>query len=59
MTVIAFPLLLDRHIGAYAAIETSARAIMANPVPMLSRKNFARPDEGRALKFPAHVRPGG
>lgn len=34
-TVIAFPLLLDRDIGAYAAVETSARAIMANPVPML------------------------
>jgi uncharacterized membrane protein len=34
-TVIAFPLLLDRDIGAYAAIETSARAIIANPVPML------------------------
>lgn len=34
-TVVAFPLLLDRDVGAYAAIETSARAIMANPVPML------------------------
>lgn len=34
-TVIAFPLLLDRDIGAYAAVETSARAITANPVPML------------------------
>ncbi|KQU73204.1 cytochrome C oxidase subunit I [Aminobacter sp. DSM 101952] len=34
-TVIAFPLLLDRDIGAYAAVETSARAIMANPMPML------------------------
>lgn len=34
-TVIAFPLLLDRDVGAYAAIETSARAVLANPVPML------------------------
>ena len=34
-TVIAFPLLLDRDVGAYAAVETSARAILANPVPML------------------------
>jgi uncharacterized membrane protein len=34
-TVIAFPLLLDRDIGAYAAVETSARAMIANPVPML------------------------
>lgn len=34
-TVIAFPILLDRDIGAYAAVETSARAMIANPVPML------------------------
>ena len=34
-TVIAFPLLLDRDVGAYVAIETSARAVLANPVPML------------------------
>lgn len=34
-TVIAFPLLLDRDVGVYAAIETSARATIANPVPIL------------------------
>jgi uncharacterized membrane protein len=34
-TVIAFPLLLDRDVGAYAAIETSARAVLSNPVPLL------------------------
>ena len=34
-TVVAFPLLLDRDIGAYAAVETSARAVIANPGPML------------------------
>jgi uncharacterized membrane protein len=34
-TVVAFPLLLDRDVGAVAAIETSARAVMANPLPML------------------------
>ena len=34
-TVIAFPLLLDCDVGAYAAIETSARSVLANPVPML------------------------
>lgn len=33
-TVIAFPLMLDRDVGAVAAIETSARAVMANPLPM-------------------------
>ena len=34
-TVVAFPLLLDRDAGAVAAIETSFRALIANPVPML------------------------
>lgn len=33
-TVIAFPLLLDRDVGAYEAIHTSARAVLANPIPM-------------------------
>ncbi|WP_315926479.1 DUF2189 domain-containing protein [Mesorhizobium sp. SP-1A] len=34
-TVIAFPLLLDRDVGAYAAVETSVRALLTNPVPIL------------------------
>lgn len=34
-SVIAFPLLLDRDEGAFVAIETSFRAVIANPVPML------------------------
>jgi uncharacterized membrane protein len=34
-TSIAFPLLLERDVGAYAAIETSARVMLANPLPML------------------------
>jgi uncharacterized membrane protein len=34
-TVIAFPLLLDRDVGAKAAVRTSARVVLANPVPML------------------------
>jgi len=33
-TVVAFPLLLDRDVGAVAAIETSVRAVAANPGPM-------------------------
>ena len=33
-TVIAFPLLLDRDVGAYEAIHASIRAVLANPVPM-------------------------
>ena len=33
-TVVAFPLLLDRDVGAVAAIRTSFRAVAANPVPM-------------------------
>jgi uncharacterized membrane protein len=31
-SVIAFPLLLDRDVGAWAAVQTSWRAAMANPV---------------------------
>lgn len=33
-TVIAFPLLIDRDVGAWAAIQTSARAVMENPLTM-------------------------
>ena len=33
-TVIAFPILLDRDIGAYDAMYTSGRAVLANPVTM-------------------------
>jgi uncharacterized membrane protein len=33
-TVIAFPILLDRDVGIVAAVETSARAVAANPVQM-------------------------
>lgn len=35
-TVVAFPLLLDRDVGAYAAITTSIRAVLKNPIPMLA-----------------------
>ncbi len=34
LTVISFPLLLDRPVGAVTAIITSVRAVLANPVPM-------------------------
>ncbi len=34
-TVVAFPLLLDRDVGAWAAIDTSIRAVMANPMQMV------------------------
>ncbi len=33
-TVVAFPLLLDRDVGAYEAVHTSARVVMANPITM-------------------------
>jgi uncharacterized membrane protein len=33
-TAVAFPLLLDRDVGAYEAITTSVRATVANPGPM-------------------------
>lgn len=35
-TVVAFPLLLDRDVGAYAAIKASIEASLANPVPILA-----------------------
>jgi len=35
-TVIAFPLMLDRDVGAYVAVETSFRAVISNPVPLLA-----------------------
>ncbi|MGD9476616.1 DUF2189 domain-containing protein [Shinella sp. G-2] len=33
-TVVAFPMLLDRDVGAVAAIETSLRATLINPLPI-------------------------
>ena len=33
-TVVAFPLLLDRDVGAYEAIHTSVRVVLANPIAM-------------------------
>ncbi|WP_439627517.1 DUF2189 domain-containing protein [Shinella sp.] len=33
-TVIAFPMLLDRDVGAVSAMETSIRATLVNPVPI-------------------------
>lgn len=35
LTVVSFPMLLDRNPGAGAAVLTSLRAVMANPGPML------------------------
>lgn len=34
-TVVAFPLLVDRDVGAYVAVRTSIRAVAANPGAML------------------------
>ena len=34
ISVVSFPLLVDRDVGAAAAITTSVRAVMANPVTM-------------------------
>lgn len=33
-TVVACPLLLDRNVGAYEAIHTSVRVVLANPIVM-------------------------
>src|SRR5215471_1989558 len=34
LSVVSFPLLLDRHTGVAVAIITSIRAVLANPLPM-------------------------
>jgi uncharacterized membrane protein len=34
ISVVSFPLLLDRELGAAVAIETSVRAVLANPLTM-------------------------
>jgi uncharacterized membrane protein len=34
ISVVSFPLLLDRDVGLYTAVETSVRAVLTNPVPM-------------------------
>ena len=34
ISVVSFPLLLDRNVGLYTAVATSVRAVVANPVPM-------------------------
>jgi len=34
LTVVAFPLMLDRDPGVVAAIETSVRVVKANPGPI-------------------------
>jgi uncharacterized membrane protein len=34
ISVVAFPLLLDREVSAVVAAETSVRTVLANPVPM-------------------------
>ena len=34
ISVVSFPLLLDRDVGLYTAVATSVRAVVANPVPM-------------------------
>mgnify|MGYP007061010290 CR=1 FL=1 len=36
LTVVSFPLLLDRPVDPGVAVRTSIRAVMANPVPMLA-----------------------
>jgi uncharacterized membrane protein len=34
ISVVSFPMLLDRDVGLLTAVETSIRAVLANPVPM-------------------------
>ena len=34
MSVVSFPMLLDRNVGPVVAVQTSFRAVAANPAPM-------------------------
>jgi uncharacterized membrane protein len=34
ISIVSFPLLLDRDVGLDTAVKTSVRAVIANPVPM-------------------------
>jgi uncharacterized membrane protein len=34
ISVVSFPLLLDRDVGLYGAVSTSIRAVATNPSPM-------------------------
>ena len=34
VSVVSFPMLLDRHVGVRVAVTTSVRAFMANPGPI-------------------------
>ncbi len=34
ISVVSFPMLLDRDVGLYTAVATSVRAVLANPMPM-------------------------
>ena len=34
LSVMSFPMLLDRDVGIVMAVQTSIRAVLANPVPM-------------------------
>lgn len=36
ISVVSFPMLLDRDVGLAVAIETSTKAVWANPVPMMT-----------------------
>ena len=34
ISVVSFPMLIDRDVGAVAAVETSIRATLVNPIPV-------------------------
>ena len=42
LTVVSFPLLLDRDVGPGVAVRTSLRAVSANPVPMAAGRGSHR-----------------
>jgi len=57
-TVVAFPLLLDRDVGAMKQIHASVRAVLANPIPMAGMGPDRRGAADRRL-VAGICRPGG
>ena len=70
ISVVSFPLLLDRDVGLYTAVATSVRAVLTNPGPMAvwglivagglvlgSLPAAPRPDHRHARARPRHLAP--
>ena len=53
ISVVSFPMLLDRDVGLHTAVATSVRAVLANPVPMAAWGLIVAGGSGDRLVAPA------